>query len=58
MTCNVFNISWQAVVWEEILQNIERNETRMIGLDVYAQNFKHLSYMKGTVTMKKAINDE
>jgi len=43
---------------EKICQSIKQNETIMIGLDVFAQNFKHQPCMRGKVTMKEIINDE
>jgi hypothetical protein len=62
VSCNVFIISQQAIsqrgAWEKVPQSIKQNKTRMIRLDVSAQNLKHQPYMRGKVTMKETINDE
>jgi len=59
---NVLGISMQVFVrrgaWEEVPQNIELNESRMIMLDIFAQNIKHWPKMKRKITMKETVNDD
>jgi hypothetical protein len=62
VSCNVLDTSQQIVAWrgawENVPQSIKQNETRMIRLDVSAQNLKHQPYMRGKVIMKEKTNDE
>jgi len=59
---NILGMSRQVVAWrgawEEIPQSIERNELRMINLDIFAQNIKHRPKMRSKITMKDIINDD